>query len=45
MLLYLDFANEPAKREHLPLTREHLYEVIVEVAAKPLRPKFMTFAP
>jgi hypothetical protein len=45
LLLYLDLAYEPAKREHLPLTRERLYEAIVEGAAKRLRPKFMTFAP
>lgn len=44
MLLYLDLASEQAKREHLPLTRERLYEAIVEGAAKRLRPKFMTFA-
>jgi Cu(I)/Ag(I) efflux system membrane protein CusA/SilA len=44
MLLYLDLAYDAAKREHLRLTREQLYEAIVEGAARRLRPKFMTFA-
>jgi Cu(I)/Ag(I) efflux system membrane protein CusA/SilA len=44
MLLYLDLAYEKAEREHLQFTRAHLYEAIVEGAAKRLRPKFMTFA-
>jgi Cu(I)/Ag(I) efflux system membrane protein CusA/SilA len=44
MLLYLDLAYEKAKREHRWFAREHLYEAIVEGAAKRLRPKFMTFA-
>ena len=44
MLLYLDLAYEKAKREHVRFTRQHLYEAIVEGAAKRLRPKFMTFA-
>jgi Cu(I)/Ag(I) efflux system membrane protein CusA/SilA len=44
MLLYLDLAYEKAKREQGRLTRETLYESIVEGAAKRLRPKFMTFA-
>jgi Cu(I)/Ag(I) efflux system membrane protein CusA/SilA len=44
MLLYLDLAYEKWKREHTRFTREHLYEAIVEGAAKRLRPKFMTFA-
>ncbi len=44
MLLYLDLAYEKAKREHARFTRAHLYEAIVEGAAKRLRPKFMTFA-
>ena len=44
MLLYLDLAYEKAKREHLRFTHAHLYEAIVEGAAKRLRPKFMTFA-
>jgi copper/silver efflux system protein len=44
MLLYLDLAYEAAKRQHSNLTRHHLYEAIVEGAAKRLRPKFMTFA-
>jgi Cu(I)/Ag(I) efflux system membrane protein CusA/SilA len=44
MLLYLDLAYEAARREHLEFTRHHLYEAIVEGAAKRLRPKFMTFA-
>ncbi|HEX2714536.1 MAG TPA: efflux RND transporter permease subunit, partial [Candidatus Acidoferrales bacterium] len=44
MLLYLDLAYEKAKREHARFTKQHLYEAIVEGAAKRLRPKFMTFA-
>jgi Cu(I)/Ag(I) efflux system membrane protein CusA/SilA len=44
MLLYLDLAYEKAKREYRRLTRQQLYEAIVEGAAKRLRPKFMTFA-
>jgi Cu(I)/Ag(I) efflux system membrane protein CusA/SilA len=44
MLLYLDLAYEKWKREHARFTRDHLYEAIVEGAAKRLRPKFMTFA-
>jgi len=44
MLLYLDLAYEKAKSEHARLTRQQLYEAIVEGAAKRLRPKFMTFA-
>ena len=44
MLLYLDLSYEAAKREHLWFTKKHLYEAIVEGAAKRLRPKFMTFA-
>jgi len=44
MLLYLDFAYEKARRETARLTRQGLYEAIVEGAAKRLRPKFMTFA-
>jgi copper/silver efflux system protein len=44
MLLYLDLAYEKAKREHAEFTKSHLYEAIVEGAAKRLRPKFMTFA-
>lgn len=44
MLLYLDLAYEKAKREHHWFARDHLYEAIVEGAAKRLRPKFMTFA-
>jgi Cu(I)/Ag(I) efflux system membrane protein CusA/SilA len=44
MLLYLDLAYEKAIREHGRLTRDQLYEAIVEGAAKRLRPKFMTFA-
>jgi Cu(I)/Ag(I) efflux system membrane protein CusA/SilA len=44
MLLYLDLAYEKARRDHARFTREHLYEAIVEGAAKRLRPKFMTFA-
>jgi len=44
MLLYLDLAYEKACRRYGVLTREHLYEAIVEGAAKRLRPKFMTFA-
>jgi len=44
MLLYLDLAYEKWNREHARFTREHLYEAIVEGAAKRLRPKFMTFA-
>jgi copper/silver efflux system protein len=43
MLLYLDLAFEKAKREQVRLTREPLYEAIVEGAARRLRPKFMTF--
>ena len=44
MLLYLDLAYEKARSETEHLTRERLYEAIVEGAAKRLRPKFMTFA-
>jgi copper/silver efflux system protein len=44
MLLYLDLAYGAAKRVHLQLTREQLYEAVVEGAARRLRPKFMTFA-
>jgi Cu(I)/Ag(I) efflux system membrane protein CusA/SilA len=44
MLLYLDLAYEKARREPIRMTRERLYEAIVEGAAKRLRPKFMTFA-
>jgi copper/silver efflux system protein len=44
MLLYLDLAYERARREHAQFTKTHLYEAIVEGAAKRLRPKFMTFA-
>jgi copper/silver efflux system protein len=44
MLLYLDLAYEKAKREQTHLTRQSLYESIVEGAARRLRPKFMTFA-
>ena len=44
MLLYLDLAYEKAKQEHHWFARDHLYEAIVEGAAKRLRPKFMTFA-
>jgi len=44
MLLDLDLAYEEAIRRHPRFTREHLYEAIVEGAAKRLRPKFMTFA-
>ena len=44
MLLYLDLAYEKAKREAGRMTRQRLYEAIVEGAAKRLRPKFMTFA-
>jgi Cu(I)/Ag(I) efflux system membrane protein CusA/SilA len=44
MLLYLDLAYEKAKSEAARLTREQLYQAIVEGAAKRLRPKFMTFA-
>jgi Cu(I)/Ag(I) efflux system membrane protein CusA/SilA len=44
MLLYLDLAYEKAKREPARMTRQRLYEAIVEGAAKRLRPKFMTFA-
>jgi Cu(I)/Ag(I) efflux system membrane protein CusA/SilA len=43
MLLYLDLAYEKTKRERLHLTRQHLYDAIVEGAAKRLRPKLMTF--
>jgi len=44
MLLYLDLAYEKARREQVRMTRESLYQAIVEGAAKRLRPKFMTFA-
>jgi Cu(I)/Ag(I) efflux system membrane protein CusA/SilA len=44
MFLYLDLACEQAKREHLWLTKERLYQAIVEGAAKRLRPKFVSFA-
>jgi copper/silver efflux system protein len=44
MLLYLDLAYEEARREHGSLTKTLLDEVIVEGAARRLRPKFMTFA-
>ena len=44
MLLYLDLAYEKARREQVKFKRQHLYEAIVEGAAKRLRPKFMTFA-
>ena len=44
MLLYLDLAYEKARRRSSVLTKEQLYEAIVEGAAKRLRPKFMTFA-
>ena len=44
MLLYLDLAYEKARREPVRMTRQRLYEAIVEGAAKRLRPKFMTFA-
>ena len=44
MLLYLDLAFEKMRREHAVLRRAHVYEAIVEGAAKRLRPKFMTFA-
>ncbi len=44
MLLYLDLAYAKAKREKIRLSQEDLTEVIVEGAAKRLRPKFMTFA-
>ena len=44
MLLYLDLAYEAARREHPQFTQVHLYDAIVEGAARRLRPKFMTFA-
>jgi len=44
MLLYLDLAYEKARRRYAVLSKEQLYEAIVEGAAKRLRPKFMTFA-
>lgn len=44
MLLYLDLAHEKARRDHHWFKKEHLYDAIVEGAAKRLRPKFMTFA-
>ena len=44
MLLYLDLAYEAARAEHPVLTAQHLYDAVVEGAAKRLRPKFMTFA-
>jgi copper/silver efflux system protein len=44
MLLYLDLSYEKARRDPMPMTRQRLYEAIVEGAAKRLRPKFMTFA-
>ncbi|OLD82396.1 MAG: hypothetical protein AUF67_04425 [Acidobacteria bacterium 13_1_20CM_58_21] len=44
MLLSLDLAYEAARREHPQFTQEHLYDAIVEGAARRLRPKFMTFA-
>jgi Cu(I)/Ag(I) efflux system membrane protein CusA/SilA len=44
MLLYLDLSYEKAKREQLPFAKCHLYDAIVEGAAKRLRPKLMTFA-
>jgi Cu(I)/Ag(I) efflux system membrane protein CusA/SilA len=44
MLLYLDLAYEEAKREDRLHSLSQLREVIVQGAAKRLRPKFMTFA-
>jgi len=44
MLLYLDLAYQKALREERRITRQRLFEAIVEGAAKRLRPKFMTFA-
>jgi copper/silver efflux system protein len=44
MLLYLDLAYKAASHRHLHLTRQQLYEAIVDGAAKRLRPKLMTFA-
>jgi Cu(I)/Ag(I) efflux system membrane protein CusA/SilA len=44
MLLYLDLAYDKARREQHNFGSHHLYEAIVEGAAKRLRPKFMTFA-
>jgi Cu(I)/Ag(I) efflux system membrane protein CusA/SilA len=44
MLRYLDLAFAQASRGIERLTRAHLYEAIVEGAAKRLRPKLMTFA-
>ena len=44
MLLYLDLALEKTRQLHPRLTKENLYDAIVEGAAKRLRPKFMTFA-
>jgi copper/silver efflux system protein len=44
MLLYLDLAYEKIKRQQSRLTRQDLYDAILEGAAKRLRPKFMTFA-
>jgi len=43
MLLYLDLAYESVRRSQQHLTRVHLFEAVVEGAAKRLRPKFMTF--
>lgn len=44
MLLYLDLSYEAAKQRQPNFTKAHLYDAIVEGAAKRLRPKFMTFA-
>ena len=44
MLLYLDLAYEEAKRQGGLTNLSELTEVIVQGAAKRLRPKFMTFA-
>jgi copper/silver efflux system protein len=44
MLLYLDLAYDEAKRGGRLRTLGELHEVIVQGAAKRLRPKFMTFA-
>jgi Cu(I)/Ag(I) efflux system membrane protein CusA/SilA len=44
MLLYLDLAYEKLKREQSRISRQDLYDAILEGAAKRLRPKFMTFA-
>jgi Cu(I)/Ag(I) efflux system membrane protein CusA/SilA len=44
MLLYLDLAYEDARRQGRMQNLADLREVIVQGAAKRLRPKFMTFA-